>query len=207
MTPRLPIALAVIGLISTGVLSTTLTAKAQQTPPKEESVAPNEPEHHHFMLSPEDRAAFLNARIAALHAGLDLTPDQEKLWPPVETALRDFKKLVWTQRQQFREEEHPHDPIARLQLRGDNMIARGQALKKIADAAAPLYAKLSDAQKHRLPILMHAIYHPFMGHRFMMREWRRGMMGEHMMRRGMMDEHMMGGDEGQDSGTQEQDRE
>ena len=39
-------------------------------------------------LTPEDRAAFTDARIAALHAGLKLTPDQEKLWPPVEAAIR-----------------------------------------------------------------------------------------------------------------------
>jgi hypothetical protein len=41
----------------------------------------------HMQLSPEDRAAFTDARIAAVHAGLKLNPDQEKLWPPVETAV------------------------------------------------------------------------------------------------------------------------
>ena len=41
----------------------------------------------------EDRAAFADARIAAVHAGLKLNPDQEKLWPPVETAVRDFARL------------------------------------------------------------------------------------------------------------------
>ena len=38
----------------------------------------------HMRMNPEDRAAFADARIAAVHAGLKLTPDQEKLWPPVE---------------------------------------------------------------------------------------------------------------------------
>ena len=51
-------------------------------------------QHMQYMrLSPEDRAALLDARIAAVHAGLKLTPDQEKLWPPVEGAVRDFAKL------------------------------------------------------------------------------------------------------------------
>ena len=36
-----------------------------------------------------DRAAFLDARIAGLKAGLRLSPEQEKLWPPVEGALRE----------------------------------------------------------------------------------------------------------------------
>src|SRR5215470_14899691 len=47
----------------------------------------------HMRFSPEDRAAFADARIAAIHAGLKLTADQEKLWPPVEAAVRDFAKL------------------------------------------------------------------------------------------------------------------
>src|SRR6202048_1337681 len=49
--------------------------------------------HEHMRMSPEDRAAFTDARIAAVKAGLKLTLDQEKLWPPVETAVRDFAKL------------------------------------------------------------------------------------------------------------------
>ena len=47
----------------------------------------------HMRMSPEDRAAFADARIAAVHAGLKLNADQEKLWPPVESAVRDFAKL------------------------------------------------------------------------------------------------------------------
>jgi hypothetical protein len=52
--------------------------------------------HEHMRemrLTPEDRAAFVDARIAAVHAGLKLSADQEKLWPPVEAAVRDFAKL------------------------------------------------------------------------------------------------------------------
>lgn len=49
--------------------------------------------HHHMRINPEDRAAFFDARIAAVKAGLKLTPDQDKLWPPLETAVRDFAKL------------------------------------------------------------------------------------------------------------------
>jgi zinc resistance-associated protein len=43
-------------------------------------------------FSPEDRAAFLDARIAALKAGLELNADQEKNWPPLESAMRDLAK-------------------------------------------------------------------------------------------------------------------
>lgn len=48
--------------------------------------------HHSYRMSTEDRAAFVDAKIAAVKAGLQLTPDQEKMWPPVEAAVRDFAK-------------------------------------------------------------------------------------------------------------------
>ena len=43
--------------------------------------------------SAEDLAAFTDARIAALKAGLELTPDQTKNWPAFEQALRDLGQL------------------------------------------------------------------------------------------------------------------
>jgi hypothetical protein len=116
----------------------------------------------HMRLSPEDRAALVDARIAAVHAGLKLTPDQEKLWPPVEGAVRDFAKLRIdraTARMKAREGaqggQTPPDPVVRLRQRADDMAATSQALKKIADAADPLYNTLDDGQKRRLALLTH----------------------------------------------------
>ncbi len=104
----------------------------------------------HMRMNPEDRAAFTDARIAAVHAGLKLNADQEKLWPPVEAAVRDFAKLNAPQ-----DAQTPDDPVARLRERADNMAASATALKKIADAADPLYKTLDDGQKRRLAILTH----------------------------------------------------
>jgi hypothetical protein len=119
--------------------------------------------HNHERMSPEDRAAFTDARIAAVHAGLKLTPDQEKLWPPVETAVRDFAKLrmdranarMNAQRDESKDAQKSDDPVTRLRERADNMTATAAALKKIADAADPLYKTLDDGQKRRLKILTH----------------------------------------------------
>jgi hypothetical protein len=119
---------------------------------------------HHMQLSPEDRAALLDARIAAVHAGLKLTPDQDKLWPPVESAVRDFAKLRTDrmnarikarEEAQNQDQQAPVDPVARLRRRADNMAATSAALKKIADAADPLYKTLDDGQKRRLALLTH----------------------------------------------------
>ena len=117
----------------------------------------------HMRFTPEDRAAFADARIAAIHAGLKLSADQEKLWPPVETAVRDFAKLRIERAQarmkaQSDTQDNPQkadDPVSRLRERADNMIASATALKKIADAADPLYKTLDEGQKRRLSVLTH----------------------------------------------------
>ena len=105
-------------------------------------------------LTPEDRAAFAEARIAAIHAGLTLRPDQEALWPPVEAAMRDMAKM----RQQRRAamENGPRfadDAPAALRAMADMASARADALRKLADATQPLYASLDQDQKRRALIL------------------------------------------------------
>ncbi len=111
-------------------------------------------EHRH-RLSAEDMAAFTDARIAALKAGLQLTPDQAKNWPPFEQALRD-KAQLRIQRMQAREareqqgqNQAPATPFERLAHRADNLAKTSAALKRIADTGAPLYQSLNDAQKER----------------------------------------------------------
>jgi hypothetical protein len=119
--------------------------------------------HEHMRMSSEDRAAFADARIAAVKAGLKLTPDQEKLWPPVEAAVRDFAKLridranarMNAPRDDQQDAQKPDDPVARLRERADAMATSAAALKKIADAADPLYKTLDDGQKRRLAVLTH----------------------------------------------------
>ena len=113
----------------------------------------------HMRMNPEDRAALLDARIAAVHAGLKLNTDQEKLWPPVEAAVRDFAKLridrANARMNAKSDDAKPDDPVARLRERADNMATSAVALKKIADAADPLYKTLDEGQKRRLAVLTH----------------------------------------------------
>lgn len=118
--------------------------------------------HHHERMNPEDRAAFADARIAAVKAGLKLSAEQEKLWPPVEAAVRDFAKLridranarMNAQRDDSKDAQRP-DPVTRLRDRADAMASTAAAMKRIADAADPLYKTLDDGQKRRLAILTH----------------------------------------------------
>jgi zinc resistance-associated protein len=159
MNMRLPIALVLTGFISFGAVVAAINAQAQQPPQNDQSsAATQKPDHQHEFseheFSAADRAAFFSARIAALHAGLTLTPDQDKLWPAVETALRDAAKTIADRRKLWKDEPRPADPVQMLQRVSEGALARGEALKKLADAAKPLYASLNDEQKHRLPILL-----------------------------------------------------
>ncbi|MBR0938520.1 Spy/CpxP family protein refolding chaperone [Bradyrhizobium jicamae] len=144
--------------------------------------------HSQMRMSPEDRAAFLDARIAGVHAGLKLTADQEKLWPPVEAAVRDFAKMridranarmaadkADADKPDAGQAEKPENPVARLRERAENMGATAAALTKIADAADPLYKTLDDGQKRRLTMLTH-----MEGRGFGAEGWRR-----HRLERGM----------------------
>jgi hypothetical protein len=116
-------------------------------------------------ISTEDRAAFTDARIAGLKAGLKLTAEQEKNWPAVEAALRDLAKQR-AERAQARADRREarragsnaavpaRDAIARMREGADAMTARAAGMKKLADASEPLYKSLDDSQKRRFGALL-----------------------------------------------------
>ena len=108
-------------------------------------------------LSAADVSAFADARIAALKAGLELTPDQTKNWPPFEQAVRDLVQLriqrIQAMQDSADQNQPPPTPFDRLSRRADAMAKRSAALKKIADAGAPLYQSLNDEQKSRFTVL------------------------------------------------------
>ena len=145
---------AIAGIAALAIAGSTAVYAQQHRPWFQEHM-------RHMRMSPEDRAAFTDARITAVHAGLKLNADQEKLWPPVEAAVRDFAKMridrANARMNALRNEDQqtPDDPVTRLRERADNMATSAVALKKIADAADPLYKTLDDGQKRRLAILTH----------------------------------------------------
>jgi zinc resistance-associated protein len=128
-------------------------------------------------FSPEDRAAFLDARIAALKAGLELNAEQEKNWPPLESAIRELAKqraerfAAWRERrensQNDQNENAEVNPIDRLDRASERLSARAADLQKLAAAAKPLYDSLDDSQKRRFAVLFHRPGHG------QWRHWRR----------------------------------
>src|ERR1700724_654840 len=101
----------------------------------------------------EDLRAFGEARLAALKAGLVLTPEQEKNWPGFEQAARDFGKLRLDRMSRMRNAAPPDDPVERLRQRATALSDTGAALKKLAEATDPLYKSLDESQKRRFKVL------------------------------------------------------
>jgi hypothetical protein len=136
-----------------------------------------------YAMSTDDMSAMADARIAGVKAWLRLTPDQEKLWPPVEAAARDLAKQrvdrfaergnEMRDRRERRSDDmrgqesrrSPDEMFERFQRRADDMTASAAAMKKLSDAAAPLYKSLNDDQKRRLVMLVRPGMNRHMEHR------------------------------------------
>ena len=90
-------------------------------------------EEHGERFSSEDRAAFLDARIAALKAGLELNAEQEKNWAPLESAMRDLAKqraerfAAWRERRDDNQDGDAEiSPVDRLARASERLSARGR---------------------------------------------------------------------------------
>lgn len=128
-------------------------------------------------MSPETRSRLEDGRLAMVKTALQLTPDQEKLWAPVETQVRDAFKAREARREDWkkkREEwraerekggEHKRaDLAARFERISQRMSERAERMKAFSTAFSPFYASLNDEQKDVLRPLMREL-RPGFGHR------------------------------------------
>jgi hypothetical protein len=138
-----------VAALGAGLIAASALAQQSTTSPNPPTANTRAP------ISSEDRAVLIDARIAAIKAGLKLTAEQEKLWPPVEVAARDMAKQAQDSRAARGTAPANEDPVERMARMGSEMTQRGASMTKVATAARPLYASLSEDQKRRLQILMH----------------------------------------------------
>jgi hypothetical protein len=166
-----PIAAGAAALLIAG--STVVLAQNQNRPGREGLRG--------YRPSVEDMRAFGEARLAALKAGLALTPEQEKSWPAFEQAARDFTKLRIDRRAAAANAQPSTEanPAERMNRRATAMVETGNALKKLSDATGPLYNSLDESQKRRFAMLSRL--GRFGGEGLRGRDGRPGMRG--MMRR------------------------
>ena len=132
--------------------------------------------HHHQPPSPETMQRLLEGRIAMIKATLQLTPDQEKLWPAVEQAMRDnaaarakamadhVAAMNQNGSQDAGQAPPPAkpDPVAELEKMSKMASDHAAAAQKLADALKPLYATFTDAQKAVAMLILEP--HGGMGH-------------------------------------------
>jgi LTXXQ motif family protein len=103
-----------------------------------------------------DRETMLDAKLAGMKAGLGLTADQEKLWGPFESAVQDADKSrmdAMGQMMRMRAQGERMSPIDHLEAMADRLSQGATNVKKIADAAKPLYDSLDESQKHKFGML------------------------------------------------------
>ncbi|HUN94857.1 MAG TPA: Spy/CpxP family protein refolding chaperone [Bradyrhizobium sp.] len=122
-------------------------------------------------LNTTDRNTITDMRVDLVKAALQLTPDQEKLWPPVESAIRaraedrrariaKIQETVGMRADQSRVEAiRNRDPIAFLQQRSEALAQRSADLDKLAEAWQPLYKTLSQQQRQRMAALAIFVIH------------------------------------------------
>ncbi len=116
--------------------------------------------------SPETIARLEDGRIAMAKAALKLSPDQEKLWSPVEQNIRaSFEERrkareAWAAKREERRAEkgdRKHEQLAlperiekrsqKLTERAAKMTERAAKAKEYAEVLKPFYASLSEEQK------------------------------------------------------------
>ena len=91
--------------------------------------------------------AALDAQLKGMKTSLRLTADQEKFWGPFESAVKDGDKTRVVAPQ--KEQGNNLSPMDRLNAKAERLAQSQADLEKIVEAAKPLYASLSDAQKHK----------------------------------------------------------
>ena len=140
-------------------LTASSIANAQSTQTSSTATASPQP------LNAADRNNLTDMRIDLVKAALQLTPDQEKLWPPVESAIRaraedrkarlaKIQETVGRRADESRVEVlRNRDPIAFLQRRSEALAQRSADLDKLAEAWQPLYNTMSQEQRQRMTAL------------------------------------------------------
>ena len=137
-----------------------LTASASLGHAQVRSAGPDSPR-----ITAADLNAMTDARVAILKSTLQLTPDQEKFWGPIEEAIRARAKDRQTRLESIttglaaRADQSPierlrdRNPVEFMNRRADALAQRAADLKKLAAAWQPLYQTLSADQKRRLGML------------------------------------------------------
>ena len=119
------------------------------------AAAQNDQQPTHAELAQRWAEAALDTQLKGMKASLRLNADQEELWGPFESAVRDGAKAHAAALQ--KEQSGNLSPMDRLNAAADRVAESTANLERIVKAAKPLYATLDDAQKHKFITLGRAL--------------------------------------------------
>ena len=123
-----------LGTLAAAVLSASAAAQSDQQPTHAEQV------QHWAEVG-------IDTQLKSMKTSLQLSADQEALWEPFEVAVKAGSKARVLALQ--KEQSGSLSPMDRNLAKADR-IAQGQAtIEGMVDAAKPLYASLSETQKHK----------------------------------------------------------
>jgi len=120
-------------------------------------------EASHARLNPTELNILTDARIGMTKAALQLTPEQQKFWPPIEEAIRARAEARVHRIAQIRSlaeqaGQREFNPVELMRGRAEGLTERGANMKRLADAWQPLYQTLNPDQKQRMRLLaMHVV--------------------------------------------------
>jgi hypothetical protein len=115
--------------------------------------------------SQADLNALTDARVNIIKTTLQLTPDQERYWPAIESAIRQRAKDRQERLQGLAgrtegraqsgtvENVQSRNPIEFMHRRAEALTQRAADLNKLADAWQPLYQTLTPDQKRHMAAL------------------------------------------------------
>ena len=130
----------ILGTLATAVLSASAAAQSDQQPTQATQPTHAEQVQHWAEVG-------IDSQLKTMKTGLHLSADQDALWAPFEAAVKDGAKARVLALQ--KEQSDSLSPMDRNLAKADR-IAQGQAtIETMVDAAKPLYATLSDEQKHK----------------------------------------------------------
>ncbi|KAI9878112.1 MAG: aconitate hydratase [Watsoniomyces obsoletus] len=111
--------------------------------------------------------ALVDARVAAMQAGLKLTPEQQRYWPAVEQAVRDMAAARIARMERGREaregraddrrEAERPDFLESLERGSQRVDEYAERMKALASAMRPLWTSLDERRKRLLPVLIRPV--------------------------------------------------
>ena len=142
---------AVLGTLAAAATAAALSASGFTI----NAAAQSDQQPTHAELVQRWAEAALDAQLKGMKTSLRLTADQDNLWGPFESAVKDGAQARVVALQ--KEQGDNLSPMDRLNATAERVAQGAANLKKIVESAKPLYASLDDAQKQKFITLGHML--------------------------------------------------